>query len=49
MTADRIDQCLDLLCRADDMLMGEGELLIAAHLSMAIELLAARQAVASTG
>ncbi len=37
-----VEQCLALLRRADDMLMRESELALAAHLSLVIERLADR-------
>ena len=42
MTHDKIEECLALLRQADDILMAEKELALAAHLSLVIERLAVR-------
>ncbi len=42
MVQDRMKDCLALLRQADDMLMHDNEIALAAHLSLVIELLAAR-------
>lgn len=42
MPRERIEECLDLLRRADLILMDEKELALAAHLSLVIERLAMR-------
>lgn len=42
MTQSEIANCLQLLHAADDILMANGQYLVAAHLSLAIELLAER-------
>ncbi|HWI86266.1 MAG TPA: hypothetical protein VNT42_08100 [Sphingomonas sp.] len=42
MSHDKIEECLSLLRRADDMLMEENEIALAAHLSLVIERLAMR-------
>ena len=42
MVRERIEECLALLRQADDMLMAEEELALAAHLSLVIEKLAMR-------
>jgi hypothetical protein len=42
MARERIEECLALLRQADDILMAEKELALAAHLSLVIEKLAMR-------
>jgi hypothetical protein len=42
MSREKIEECLDLLRRADQILMDEKELALAAHLSLVIEKLAMR-------
>ncbi len=42
MSHDKIEECLGLLRKADDILMAEKELALAAHLSLVIERLAMR-------
>ena len=42
MSHDKIEECLRLLRQADDILMAEKELALAAHLSLVIERLAMR-------
>jgi len=42
MVRERIEECLALLRQADDILMEEKELALAAHLSLVIEKLAMR-------
>ncbi len=42
MSRDKIEECLALLRRADDILMDEEETALAAHLSLVIERLAMR-------
>jgi hypothetical protein len=42
MSREKIQHCLGLLREADDLLMNENEIALAAHLSLVIELLAAR-------
>jgi hypothetical protein len=42
MSRERIEECLRLLRQADDVLMAEKELALAAHLSLVIERLAMR-------
>ena len=47
MNQMKIDRCLCLLREADDILMAENQLAIATHLSLVIELLAARSILAA--
>jgi len=42
MSCEKIEECLDLLRQADQILMDENELALAAHLSLVIERLAMR-------
>jgi hypothetical protein len=42
MSHDKIEECLGLLRQADDILMAEKEMALAAHLSLVIERLAQR-------
>jgi len=42
MSREKIEECLALLRQADDLLMTENELALAAHLSLVIERLAMR-------
>jgi hypothetical protein len=42
MQCEKIEECLSLLRRADDLLMEENEIALAAHLSLVIERLAMR-------
>lgn len=42
MSREKIEECLSLLRRADDLLMEENEIALAAHLSLVIERLAMR-------
>jgi hypothetical protein len=42
MSHDKIEECLGLLRQADDILMAEKEMALAAHLSLVIERLAMR-------
>jgi len=42
MSREKIEECLALLRQADDILMAEKELALAAHLSLVIERLAMR-------
>jgi len=42
MSREKIEECLVLLRQADDILMAENEIALAAHLSLVIERLAMR-------